>query len=110
MNREPNEIDADEYNDRLFAEEVPERDVDADYDAAVDAELMEKAKPYGGSLIADCASVVKAAVLQAHSDFCLANGLKQPQSVTEGDGKDIARERLMGYDRNAPSNYSEFGR
>ncbi len=59
-------------------------------------QFQEQGCFYSGSLIEDCASVVKQAALQAHNDFLLANGL--------GDGKMKAREAAV------PESYMEFGR
>lgn len=57
---------------------------------------------YQGELIEDCAAVtlgtqLRQIAVNAYFDAC-------------GDGKQEARERLMGYDRNAPSYYSNGGR
>jgi len=58
----------------------------------------------------------KADILGADGQYHTVELGTVPQNVmaafdTEfSDGKQEARERLMGYDRNAESNYSEFGR
>lgn len=96
MPREPNDIDADEYNDRIFADPEPERDPMDVYKDMLEAEDAERAaeelresgkfgsvehgKDYNGSLQLDCVSALKQSALQAHSDFCLANGLPKPKA------------------------------
>lgn len=98
MPREPNEIDADIYNDRLFADPIEPIDPMDAYKNQIEEEDCERARAalldsgrfgetdhgnqfqeqgcfYSGDLKLDCASAIKQSALMAHADFCVANGM-----------------------------------
>lgn len=69
----------DAYKDRLEMEDA-ERARNALIDTGRFGEV-EHGKDYPGSLILDCASVIKQAALRAHSDFCRTHGMPEQAST-----------------------------
>lgn len=83
-NREPNEMDADEYGDMMDAEIHDERDPMDIRKDMLESEDVERARNAArGNLKLDCIAALKQSALKAHSDYCLAHGIKQDL----GDGK-----------------------
>lgn len=101
-NRERNETD--EYSDYIDGPEPDSTGLNRGTDP--DDDFMDASIHEPSELKLSCESALKQSILKSHSDFCLAHGIKQDL----GDGKQIAKERLIGFDRNADSYYSNGGR